>query len=132
MNLRDKYNALLMAFSQQEEPIAWSGDVFVDNEKRLSGCYVNNNAVLATSSAHNLFWIKIPKGATSITISANNSIGSSVTNLGHTNNIEASTFSLRRHYTTETNVTLQVSDQYQYVAFSVRINVTRCTFEFSK
>ena len=68
--LRNKYRALLGALNQEDSEI-WNGYIAENYLKVYTGKYINNKGGFGTQANYDIWIIKIPKGATSVSLKLN-------------------------------------------------------------
>lgn len=125
MNLRDKYMALLMAFGNDKA--VWNGIVTENSLLMYENYYPSASGNFSYSTNYNSYWLKIPKGATQISIDKyQNSI---VPNFAVTNEISFA-FDVAIGNTVNAGVKRVIPNGYKYVIVPLRKTLLDTTFTF--
>lgn len=146
--LRDKLKAMLMSSPNEEDNAWWSGKLFTQATdemggyvKRVDGFFYNiTNNTIQTISTSSLLFLKIPKGATTLTINSfNTTYGLTAENrqgMGYFNEFDIPVIAGVTCNDIIPVKTIELKKGFKYIAISARNNIfsirNNTTFEFSK
>lgn len=126
MTLRDKYRALLGAFSQEDSGV-WSGDITADMQ--LYQGYWNGNK-WASASYNRTYKIAIPPNATTLKI-----IGATTASNGYNCLSNSETITTPPDFIYDKAINNPIfnfeANKYKYALVVIHLT-SNCTFEFSK